>query len=179
MKEREFSLVPFGSDVPPGGMEITGKIGRLYTHCSIRYRISGAARWVEIPALAKTPARTTGLWRETCFEFFLAIENAPGYWELNLSPAGHWDVYRFTDYRQGMERESALSSLPFCIEEYQDYLLLSLDLDLSSIIRKDRDWEVGISAVVKHKEGALSYWALVHCGDQPDFHRRDSFIVKL
>ena len=64
---------------------------------------------------ADMPARRDRLWEETCFEFFLAVKNSPRYWEFNLSPAGHWNVYRFADYRQGMQEEPAFASLPFSV----------------------------------------------------------------
>ena len=132
-----------------------------------------------IPAPADLPARRPGLWEETCFEFFLGVKDAPRYWEFNLSPAGHWNVYRFAGYRQGMAEETALTSLPVNVRRRSDSLRLDLELDVEKIVAADQPLMVGIAAVIKLAAGGLTYWALIHPGPQADFHRRDSFLVEL
>ncbi|MEO0397735.1 MAG: hypothetical protein AAF243_17370, partial [Cyanobacteria bacterium P01_A01_bin.137] len=37
----------------------------------------------------------------------------------------------------------------------------------------DQPLELGVSSVLKTDD--LSHWALTHTGNEPDFHRRDSF----
>ena len=83
-----------------------------------------------IPGPAARPARRHGLWEETCFEFFLGVKDAPGYWEFNLSPAGHWNVYRFAGYRQGMAEEKAFTSLAFSVRRRADRLGFALELEI-------------------------------------------------
>jgi tetratricopeptide (TPR) repeat protein len=97
----------------------------------------------------------------------------------NLSPSGDWNVYRFTSYRQGMREEPAFMTLPFRIKSESYALRLSLELGLDEIILADQALEVAVSAVIKSIDGAMSYWALNHPAPQPDFHRRDSFIIRL
>ena len=119
------------------------------------------------------------MWQATCFEFFLGVEEAPRYWEFNLSPAGHWNVYRFAAYRQGMQEEMAFTSLPVSLRLEPDSVRLALELDLGRIIPVDQPLEVGIAAVIQLAGIGPTYWALTHGGPQPDFHRRESFIVAL
>ena len=38
---------------------------------------------------------------------------------------------------------------------------------------------LGLSAVIEETDGRLSYWALAHPGERPDFHHRDSFVLPL
>lgn len=40
-------------------------------------------------------------------------------------------------------------------------------------------WLVALSAVIEEAHGAVSYWALAHPSDKPDFHHPDSFILEL
>ena len=47
----------------------------------------------------------------------------------------------------------------------------------SPVIIASHLFQVGITTVVKLASGAVSYWALAHCGKQPDFHLRESFIA--
>jgi len=130
-------------------------------------------------ARARVPARRCGLWEDTCFEFFLAVRNSPEYWEFNLSPAGHWNVYNFSGYRQGMQETEAFTALPFAVRRRRDSLVLELELNLSRIIPADQALEGALAAVIKLQDGQRFYWALSHPGPHPDFHRRDAFIIEL
>ena len=47
------------------------------------------------------------------------------------------------------------------------------------IVAADRRIEVGVAAVIELAGGGLTYWALSHPGPQPDFHRRESFLVEV
>jgi hypothetical protein len=132
-----------------------------------------------IPAPADTRVRKNALWEETCFEFFLGMKNADHYWEFNLSPAGHWNVYRFKTYRQRMQEEQAFTSLPFSVRIRPDALRLSLKLDLDKIVPADQALKIGISTVIKTINSEITYWALTDPGPRADFHRRDSFIIEL
>jgi hypothetical protein len=179
MNQESFSLEPFPTSGPVPGVEITGSIARRSHTLAIHYDLRGCVAELAIPAPAIVPARKSGLWQETCFEFFLAPGNSPRYWEFNLSPAGHWNAYRFTDYRQGMQEESALMSLPFGLRNQSNSLRLTLELDLDGIVPPDQVLEIAVSAVLHRRDGAISYWALTHRGPAPDFHHRDSFVLVL
>ncbi len=116
MSKQSFSLKPFPASKnaqAPLDLQITGSIDRHNNTLSIAYELSGKLSKVQIAPPSNTPARKHDLWQETCFEFFLGIKNSPVYWEFNLSPAGHWNVYRFDDYRHGMREETAFMSLRF------------------------------------------------------------------
>lgn len=178
MNDQSFSLQSFSSASPLPNLKIAGNIARCSNTLAIRYELLGHLAELVIPAQADVLARKNELWEETCLEFFLGIKNSPQYWEFNLSPAGHWNVYRFEDYRQGMQGEVAFTALPFSVQNQSDCLSLALKLDLDKIVQADQALEVAISAVIKLKDGELTYWALTHCGPQADFHRRDSFIIE-
>jgi hypothetical protein len=179
MNSRNFSLTPF---LPAGllsNLEIMGSISRSLNTFTITYALLGPLSDILIPAPAEIPARKNALWEETCFEFFLAPENSDRYWEFNLSPAGHWNVYRFTSYRQGMQEEPAFTSLPFSVYRQPDALRLSLKLDLASVIPENQRLQIAVSAVIKALNGKTTCWSLTHPGPQADFHRRDGFILEL
>ena len=175
---RSFSLKPFPSAGLLPDLKITGNVTRRSKTLAISYALLGTLSELVIPAPADLPARRNTLWEETCFEFFLRAENSDQYWEFNLSPAGHWNIYRFKSYRLGMQKEPAFTSLPFRVRRQQDAFRLSLKLDLGRIIPEDQILKVGISAVIKSINGEITYWALTHTGRQADFHRRDGFILE-
>ncbi|BCL37994.1 DOMON-like domain-containing protein [Nostoc sp. MS1] len=177
MSQQTFSLQPFPSaEIPP--VQITGTISRDHNQLTINYQLVGNLQAIVIAA-ADTPKRQDELWKDTCFEFFLGINNSQRYWEFNLSPAGHWNIYRFDSYRQGMQEETAFNVLPFYVEHHSDSLIISLNVDLGKIISSEQLIDVGITTVIKQKDSDITYWALVHQGKEADFHIRDSFITKL
>ncbi|MDJ0735757.1 MAG: DOMON-like domain-containing protein [Nostocaceae cyanobacterium] len=177
MNKYHFDLQPF----EPGliDIKISGKISRNTNNLSLGYKLEGELEKIEIPAIENIPNRKNELWEATCFEFFLGIKNSSRYWEFNLSPSGHWNIYRFDDYRQGMEEEIAVTSLPFSVQHDSDNLLLNLEMDLGKLISEKQSLEVGITTVIQDKNRNITYWALTHCGKEADFHLRDSFVVEL
>lgn len=179
INEQSFSLQPFPMDKPLSGLEITGKIARRSNTLVIRYALLDHLAEAVIPAAADVPARRNELWKETCFELFLSVGDSPRYWEFNLSPSGHWNIYRFENYRQGMQEETAFASLPFAVQRLPDLVSLALEADSEGIAGKGDTLKVGICTVIIHRDGELSYWALTHPGPKPDFHRRDGFTIGL
>ncbi|MCC5625509.1 hypothetical protein LC574_31245, partial [Nostoc sp. CHAB 5715] len=92
---------------------------------------------------------------------------------------GHWNVYRFDGYRQGMQEETAFENLAFNVHNQADGLILVLDVDLDKIVSAEQAIEVGITTVIKDRNGEVTYWALTHQVAEADFHLRDSFIIEL
>ena len=160
-------------------MNIKGKIFRRSNTLALQYTLVGHLGNLVIPTPADIPARKNELWKETCFEFFVAVRDAQPYWEFNLSPAGHWNVYRFAGYRQRMEEEKAFTSLDFSVRRQPQSLRLDLKVNLDKIVKEKQPLEVALSAVIELKDGEFTYWALTHGGPQADFHRREGFMVKL
>ncbi len=179
MKGCNFSLKPFPSDHTPPHLRITGSIGRTGNTLSVSYLLFGPLTELLIQSPAKRCERRQDLWEETCLEFFLGITGSGSYREFNLSPSGNWNVYLFTSYRKGMKEDPDFKSLPFSVSNGPNSLRLSLQADLKNIVRAGESLEIAVSAVIKDKNGNVTYWALTHPGPQPDFHRREGFIIRL
>jgi len=174
-----FSLQPFTpvQDLPDLGMTV--HLSRRSNTAALSYTIRGPMEEIVVPAPVETPLRMGRLWEETCLEFFLASKDSPQYWEINLSPSGQWNIYRFSAYREGMQEEAAFASLPFRVERGKDSFSLDVELHLDRIISPNTPLHVGISAAIKLRRNQMTYWALSHPGQKPDFHRRESFIAEL
>jgi hypothetical protein len=178
MNEQTFSLELFPSTKLLYDLKITGSITRRANQLAIRYMLFDELKEVIIAPASDRSARKHELWKDTCFEFFLGIKDSEQYWEFNLSSAGHWNVYRFDGYRQGMQEETAFTMLPFSVHNQADGLVVALDIDLSKIV-STQVLEIAITSVIKHRDGEVTYWALTHRGAEADFHQRDSFIIEL
>ena len=181
-----FSLISFPDNLPHPEIEITGQIERSTQELTINFQLTGEIQQVAIAPPNANPFRRNELWQTTCFEFFLGLKGSPKYWELNLSPTGHWNIYRFDDYRQGMAEELAFHSLPFFVKVQPDSLILTLSLNLEPIINSTQNLEVSITTVIQSKineiifaQDSITYWALTHVAQEADFHQRKSFILNL
>ncbi|MBW4541291.1 MAG: DOMON-like domain-containing protein [Myxacorys chilensis ATA2-1-KO14] len=171
----EFLLKPFSPSVD---LTITGSIERHSANLMIRYDLHGDLTAVVIPS-PTLAVRQHDLWKTTCFEFFLGLKNSKQYWEFNLSPAGHWNVYRFDGYRQGMQEELAIAALPVEVQQTSTTLMLTIALNLEQLELAEQSLDVAIASVVESKSGEITYWALTHPELEADFHRRDSFLIQL
>ncbi|MBF2016838.1 MAG: DOMON-like domain-containing protein [Rivularia sp. T60_A2020_040] len=174
MRNHAFSLQPF--EPTKTDLQITGEIIRLNHTLTLNYALKGDLEQIEIPPVVDIPTRKDGLWETTCFEFFLGKYHSTHYWEFNLSPSGNWNVYRFERYREVMELEHRVDSLPFNVLRDSNALFISLEFNMHCLTSIDRNFDVSITTVIKEKNKDMSYWALTHCGKEADFHLRDSFL---
>ncbi|MEP7137695.1 MAG: DOMON-like domain-containing protein [Chloroflexota bacterium] len=173
-----FSLTPYpASNIPT--IEIKGTVTRQDHLLSICYSVHGEIENILLPT-PTTSSRQHDLWKATCFEFFIAVQDQPQYWEFNMSPSGDWNVYAMDAYRQvNMREESAFTQLPFELRKLNDKLSLDVSVDLNPIIRPVQNLQIGITTIIQTADGNETYWAFVHPGAQADFHLRDSFAIVL
>lgn len=136
-----------------------------------RYEVRGDLARLAIPDTSDTPARTHGLWQQTCFEAFLTSPGARDYREFNFSPSGDWAAYRFLGYRDGMtdlplDRPPRISR-----EQAARRFVLHARFEAAGITR------LALSAVLKDCDGNTYYWALQHPEGKPDFHHEAGFVT--
>ena len=174
-----FNLVPFTAS--PSTLSITGSLAITGGDLEVVYRLKGDLDSLNIAPEATTPERCDLLWQTTCLELFLAHQGAPNYWEFNLSPAGHWNVYHLEGYRQGLAPEPAYRDLAFAVQREEQQLSLQLRCPIPPKLAESSAaaLEAGITAVVEHGSGKISYWALNHPAPAADFHHRGGFALIL
>ncbi len=119
-----------------------------------------------------------GLWRHTCAELFVAEPDKPRYCEFNFSPSTQWAAYTFDDYRVGM-RPLDTASPSIEVERHADQLIMRVRCELPTFVAESALLRCGLSLVVEDHAGVISYWALAHPADKPDFHHRAGFVLEL
>jgi hypothetical protein len=185
---KAFVLQPFGGPTAALDLRLEGQLSledppsRERDRLRVTWWLSGDLSSVVLPAPSGTPpARADELWRHTCFEVFLAAEGDAPYWEVNLAPDGAWNLYRLAAYRQGLTPVLDREALPFTVTRLEGRLEVRLDLLLPlelSLACRQRPLRVGVTAVIAHRGGVVSYWALAHGGAEADFHRREDFLLR-
>lgn len=141
----------------------------------LRWRIEGSAK-ILFPAFAGK-GRADELWKTTCFEAYLQPQGGTAYVELNLSPSERWAAYDFTSYREGMS-ERPLPHEPTCaIRAGQDMAIFDAAIPVAGL--PDVACNLGLTAMIEEEGGRLSYWAMSHKGERPDFHDAACFAAKL
>jgi hypothetical protein len=146
---------------------------------SLTYRLRGRIDDVRIPA-PLPGGRADGLWRHTCCEAFIARAGAPGYREFDFSPSGQWAEYVFRAYRQ-RDPDATLSGVPHISPRRElDTWVLMAQLPAGAAFPPGNErLELNLAVVVEATDGALSYWALRHPMEKPDFHARRGFALEL
>jgi hypothetical protein len=145
-----------------------------------RYLLRAQTSSVRVPP-AQPAERADGLWRHTCFEAFVSVPGAAGYYELNFAPSRQWAVYRFDAYRKGGSSVRLDAPPEISVRCYEDRLEVDAAVharDLSALAGS-RCIKLGLSAVVEEEDGRLSYWALKHAPGKPDFHNPRGFALEL
>jgi len=141
------------------------------TGLQLRYVVAGNCAALRIPHTTERPGPADGLWRHTCLEAFVAVEGEAAYREFNFSPSGQWAIYSFASerVRTPLEVDTALkpsTQIPSSSEQ----LTLTAHLPWTALPPRDSALSIALSAVIEEANGQLSYWALQHPCEQPDFH---------
>lgn len=139
----------------------------------LRYKVEGCASLV-LPRPASME-RADELWRHTCFELFL-YDGQGCYREFNFSPSGQWAAYGFTGYRSEMHPIDPVCPPEILPERGQDLFMLTVFLDPADLAGAKR---ASLTAVLEEPAKRLSYWALRHNGERPDFHDPACFQLAL
>ena len=135
----------------------------------IRYTAHGRISDLKVPPPLAGELRRDELWRHTCFEAFLGAAGA-AYHEFNFAPSGAWAAYAFSGYREGMQTLAAAEAP--AIEVQRSAAAIVLEATVRPRIVPAR---LALAAVLEENDGRLSYWALAHPADRPDFHHPGSF----
>lgn len=143
----------------------------------LHYRIGGDLDGLRLPA-GRPGGPADGLWRHTCCEAFVAAVDAPEYREFNFSPSGQWAAYRFAAYRERAADEPppAAPRIEFRRCPGGGELLARL---APAALPAGPALQLGLSVVLEAADGSLSYWALAHAAERPDFHLRAGFALRL
>ncbi len=175
IRKKQFHLKPFSAN----DGDIEGQISRGTDDLEVIFSFSDGNNLMKWPNHPPPQSRREGLWEQTCFEVFIKPRGKPQYWEFNLAPTGHWECYRFTNYRQQRVREQQIGSLVITTSDHQGRFTLKGTLPLNFLFPPEQPLDLGLSAVIVNRDDEVSYWALSHFTAKPDFHNPKTFVLQL
>lgn len=173
-------LVPHPSTPCPAVHAIEVTASRPFASMlGLAFVLTGDLAALALPASGPAQ-RTDELWKHTCFEAFL---KGPGeaYAEFNMAPSTRWAAYGFSSYRAGMAPLPLAYTPAFTLHPAPGRCELRVLFDLTGIPEapEDAPWRLALSTVIETKAGAISYWAMRHGPEKPDFHHSDGFALEL
>jgi hypothetical protein len=127
------------------------------------------------PGQWKNWERADGLWQSTCFEAFVGRPGEPGYWEFNFSPAKRaWNAYAFENYRSPQPPRPAKEF------EFEEASVTGNALKCVVLTKalSPPPFEASLTAVIR-TAGGICYFALTHATGKADFHKRETFSLRL
>lgn len=171
-------LLPHPALPPRPGVSVAVGVVATPAGLGLHYRVRADRQALRVPAPVP-PGPADGLWRHTCCEAFVGDgDGGHGYHEFNFSPAGTWAAYRFTAMRQRdlAYRPPAVPRVQYRAEA--DGFTVCAEIP-SALLPPGAGHRLGLTTVLEHADGSLSYWALRHDAAQPDFHQPATFLVPL
>jgi hypothetical protein len=143
------------------------------------YRIEGDIDELQLPPQQRSTHRDE-LWKRTCFEAFIRSQGAMSYFEFNFSPSSEWAIYRFEDYRSGMQPVEPARPPKIICRRHERELIADVDVHLGALgIPVSGDLQLALAAVLQDQNGAPCYWALAYPKGKPDFHHPAGFAATL
>lgn len=170
-------LQPFAE--APAAVTVHAGVERHPDGLCLRYLLAGNLSALLLPPLQVAPSRKERLWESTCLECFFSRPDQAGYWEVNISPAGDWNVYGFSDYRQGMHEETAIDGVTVTVNDTVDTIAVTVALPTAGLFTGEAPLKAGLCVVLEEHSGRQSFWALAHPLGRPDFHHRCGLMLSL
>ncbi|SFV50560.1 hypothetical protein MNB_SV-12-26 [hydrothermal vent metagenome] len=150
--------------------EIYATIELQPSRLKIEYEIINNLSSYHFPKETKQQ-RANELWRDTCFELFIANHSSTEYYELNISPSTQWNAYHFKSYKEEM-RETDVFSTPSIISHQLDK---SYNLSFEMAFQEDifvKKLSINLAVILLDKEEMRHFYAINRCKESPDFHDR-------
>lgn len=174
----KFTLIPY-AEIKNKTFDFNVEINHNAQAFFISFLLNGDLTPIDLGDGTPKKVRTTKLWEKTCFELFIK-NNRDEYLEFNFSPTFEWNSFYF------IKKGDPLSEWIKMKRPEMDILLSLEKFFLFAEIKNEffpenfltSEMSIGISSVLKMKSNQITYWALSHEDQRPNFHHFDSFRYK-
>ena len=178
--EAELNLCCHKATLCKGVRSLHAIVRRSAAELELTFQLDADLSLIRLSATSGS-ADATRLWQHTCFEAFVMVEGQYGYHEFNFAPSQEWRVYAFRGYRNSTPLTNVIQTPRIVVRtqahwfELETHILLA---DLSAV-HSGAPLRLALSAVIESDNGQLSFWALHHPSEKPDFHHPEAFGLRL
>ncbi len=174
-----FELKPFHVNAQTENVTICSEAFVKNNLLAFRFVLKDPERVIYIPNGPKE--RQDNLWQSTCLEAFWSESGTLNYWEMNISPCGAWNLYKFNDYRIPTPpvREERILNISFESVSRGNETTFKVEVPLENLFLDNKKLDVSLTSVIEFKNKEKSYFAIRHVNTKPDFHQRESFVCNL
>jgi len=136
----------------------------------LTFKLSGDLENYKLPK-TKKEERKNELWKESCFELFLATEEEEAYYEFNFSSTLAWNAYRLEHYRAEPKTIDEVELVKFEMKQTKETFFIEIILDVQTL----KFDTYNLATILLNKQDKREFWSLKAKGDTPDFHSRLEF----
>ena len=145
----------------------------------IQLKLRDEQHQVTWPPHHGSQTRAEYLEKSTCFEIFIQQADHANYVNVQLTPSGLWNAYRFDQYRQPKQvpprHEQHIRIEQLLIEHHR----ISLVLDLAQLYPRRSRIHVGLAAILAHRQDLHTDWSLQHSAASADPHCAEDWRIQL
>ena len=179
--KKKFTLIAFNHE---NKIQVNCELCIMDQTIKTNFTVTGGIYRLELGEQNKIKTRKDKLWEVTCFELFFKNPKTPNYYEVNVSAAGDWNVFEFSDYRTNKKEAQSVSSPTPVIKSTGNNFNIGFEIKLNELSNlfaikqmdiAEKSLLVGISCVLKQTNGEYLYYALKHQHEKPDFHLASNY----
>jgi hypothetical protein len=176
-----YELEPFKQNTQTSKINIYTEAFKEENEIQINFIIEDKGKIILTDEQNKAPTRKYELWKSTCFEAFFGIKGSDGYWEVNFTMAGDWNVFYFDSYRSSEKpkEETRITKISHVKTFEDDLCRLEVKIPTQSLGLQTKKLEVNLAAVIEFRNKEKAYFAIKHATEKPDFHLRETFTCSL
>jgi len=175
MKKYNFTLTPFQSS--NYSFDIQASLELVGSNIEIEFIVKGKINEINFPKRAEFCKRVIGLWESSCFECFILNNETNSYYEFNFSPEGHWDCFYFPKPKAALSQSPNFKEIESVTTLKDQSFTLKASIDLYNLhpgFWVKESMSFGLTSIIEINK-SLSYWAISHYDEKPNFHNFESF----
>ncbi|EQC44921.1 hypothetical protein [Bacteriovorax sp. Seq25_V] len=174
--KKDFTLKPFEEAEHP--FTITTRVALANKKLLLSFEVAGDISAIFLPKQKINPSRAIGLWNQTCFECFLKSNLDNQYIEFNFSPSHDWNCFHFHSVSDELKEWTQLKDIIIESKTTENGIILMAKIDLKFLpasLTMANELRISTTAVISTDKG-ISYWAIKHMDDRPNFHHPESYV---
>ena len=153
--------------------KVYAKIKLQHNKFKIEYEITADLSQYNFPKETKQQ-RANELWRDTCFELFIANNSSQEYYEINISSSTEWNTYHFESYKKEMQESNKFSVPSIQNQQSNNRYSFSFEMNFQEDIF-EKKLLINLAVILLDRDGVRQFYSINRREKLPNFHDRNGF----